>query len=77
MILLMGDREDDPLFLPIKEANTSVLAPYAQGANEYEHQGRRVVHGRRLMQAASDAFWDGSPGPVSAGTSSTSASCAT
>ena len=55
MILLMGDREDDPLFLQIKEANTSVLAPYA-GASEYEHQGERVVHGQRLMQAASDAF---------------------
>jgi uncharacterized protein (DUF2252 family) len=55
MILLMGDREDDPLFLQIKEASTSVLAPYA-GASEYEHQGERVVHGQRLMQAASDAF---------------------
>jgi uncharacterized protein (DUF2252 family) len=55
MILLMGDLEDDPLFLQIKEANTSVLAPYA-GASEYEHQGERVVHGQRLMQAASDAF---------------------
>ena len=55
MILLMGDREDDPLFLQIKEANPSVLAPYA-GASEYEHEGERVVHGQRLMQAASDAF---------------------
>ncbi len=55
MILLMGDREDDPLFLQIKEANPSSLAPYA-GASEYEHQGERVVHGQRLMQAASDAF---------------------
>jgi uncharacterized protein (DUF2252 family) len=55
MILLMGDREDDPLFLQIKEANTSVLAPYA-GVSEHEHQGERVVHGQRLMQAASDAF---------------------
>ena len=55
MVLLMGDREDDPLFLQIKEASTSVLAPYA-GASEYEHQGERVVHGQRLTQAASDAF---------------------
>jgi uncharacterized protein (DUF2252 family) len=55
MILLMGDREDDPLFLQIKEATTSVLAPYA-GASEYDHQGERVVRGQRLMQAASDAF---------------------
>ena len=55
MILLMGDLEDDPLFLQVKEANPSVLAPYA-GDSEYEHQGERVVHGQRLMQAASDAF---------------------
>jgi uncharacterized protein (DUF2252 family) len=55
MLLLMGDREDDPLFLQIKEATTSVLAPYA-GASEYEHAGERVVQGQRLMQAASDSF---------------------
>ena len=55
MILLVGDRDDDPLFLQIKEASASVLAPYA-GASEYEHQGERVVQGQRLMQSASDAF---------------------
>jgi uncharacterized protein (DUF2252 family) len=55
MVLLMGDREDDPLFLQLKQAGTSVLAPYA-GASEYKHQGERVVEGQRLMQAASDAF---------------------
>ena len=55
MILLMGDRDDDPLFLQVKEAGTSVLAPYA-GAGEYEQQGERVVHGQRVMQAASDPF---------------------
>jgi len=55
MVLLMGDRDDDPLFLQIKEATTSVLAPYA-GASEYEHAGERVVQGQRVTQAASDAF---------------------
>ena len=55
MLLLVGDRDDDPLFLQIKEASTSALAPYA-GASEYEHQGERVVQGQRLMQSASDAF---------------------
>ena len=54
-MLLMGDREDDPLFLQVKEASTSVLAPYA-GASEYAHQGERVVQGQRLMQSASDQF---------------------
>jgi uncharacterized protein (DUF2252 family) len=55
MILLTGDLDDDPLFLQIKQANTSVLAPYA-GDSEYAHQGERVVNGQRLMQAASDTF---------------------
>jgi uncharacterized protein (DUF2252 family) len=55
MVLLMGDQEDDPLFLQIKQAQTSVLAPYA-GPSEYEHQGERVVQGQRVTQAASDAF---------------------
>jgi uncharacterized protein (DUF2252 family) len=55
MVLLIGDREDDPLFLQVKEASTSVLAPFA-GASEYAHQGERVVQGQRLMQSASDAF---------------------
>ena len=55
MVLMMGDRDDDPLFLQIKEATTSVLAPYA-GDSEYKHQGERVVRGQRLVQSASDAF---------------------
>ena len=55
MVLLMGDRDDDPLFLQVKEADPSVLAPYA-GAGEYEQQGERVVQGQRVMQAASDPF---------------------
>jgi len=55
MILLMGDAKDDPLFLQFKEAKPSVLAPYT-GDSEYAHQGERVVHGQRLMQAASDTL---------------------
>ena len=55
MVLLVGDRDDDPLFLQIKQASTSALAPYA-GASRYAHQGERVVQGQRLMQSASDAF---------------------
>jgi uncharacterized protein (DUF2252 family) len=55
MALLMGDRDDDPLFLQVKEADTSVLAAYA-GGGEYEQEGERVVQGQRIMQAASDPF---------------------
>jgi uncharacterized protein (DUF2252 family) len=51
----MGDRPDEPLFLQIKEAQESVLAPYA-GPSVYEHQGERVVTGQRLTQAAGDPF---------------------
>jgi uncharacterized protein (DUF2252 family) len=64
MVLLMGDRDDDPLFLQVKEADTSVLAPY-MGAGEYEQEGERVVQGQRIMQAASDPFlgWATGTGP--------------
>ena len=37
-MLLIGDRPDEPLFLQLKEAQESVLAPFA-GASEYEHPG--------------------------------------
>ena len=55
MLLTMGDREDDPLFLQMKEAQASVLEPYA-GASAYPQHGQRVVEGQRLMQSASDSF---------------------
>ncbi|MSY07382.1 MAG: DUF2252 domain-containing protein, partial [Actinobacteria bacterium] len=45
----------DPLLLQIKEAIPSVLAPHVTG-HEFKHEGERVVHGQRLMQAASDMF---------------------
>ncbi len=53
--LFLGRDDQDPLFLQMKEARTSVLAPYA-GASPYRHHGQRVVEGQRLMQAASDRF---------------------
>jgi uncharacterized protein (DUF2252 family) len=55
ILLLLGDREDEPLFLQLKEAQESVLAPFA-GESEYKHQGERVVRGQRLTQAATDPF---------------------
>jgi uncharacterized protein (DUF2252 family) len=55
VLLLMSDTRETPLFLQIKEAQESVLAPYA-GPSVYEHQGERVVAGQRLMQAAGDPF---------------------
>ncbi len=55
VVLLMGRNDNDPLFLQIKEAQESVLAPFA-GKSEFANQGQRVVEGQRLMQAASDIF---------------------
>ncbi|WP_185012913.1 DUF2252 domain-containing protein [Streptomyces sp. AK010] len=54
-ILLLGKDDEDPLFLQAKEADESVLAPYA-GGSEFTTQGERVVAGQRLMQATSDIF---------------------
>jgi uncharacterized protein (DUF2252 family) len=44
-----------PLLLQIKEAQESVLAPFA-GASDYANHGERVVVGQRMMQAATDVF---------------------
>ena len=54
-VILFMAGEGDPLFLQVKEARTSVLAPYA-GASVFSNQGERVVNGYRLMQPASDMF---------------------
>jgi uncharacterized protein (DUF2252 family) len=55
------------LFLQIKEAQQSVLAPFA-GPGEYEHQGERVVMGQRLTQAATDPFLGWTTGTGTSGT---------
>ena len=54
-IVLLFAAEDDPLFLQVKEARESVLAPYIQYKG-FASNGERVVLGQRLMQAASDVF---------------------
>jgi uncharacterized protein (DUF2252 family) len=62
IVLLMDADGVAPLFLQIKEAEVSVLAPYA-GPSECTHEGERVVTGQRLMQAASDVFLGWADGP--------------
>jgi uncharacterized protein (DUF2252 family) len=64
--LLMGARDDDPLFLQVKQATTSVLAPYEGAANTFDNQGQRVVEGQRLMQATGDPFLGWLAGPRTA-----------
>ncbi len=54
-VVLFMASADDPLFMQFKEANASVLEPYA-GRSLYKHHGQRVVMGQRLMQSASDIF---------------------
>ena len=55
IILMLGRDDTDPLFLQAKEAQASVLEPYA-GPVAYPTQGHRVVAGQHLMQASSDIF---------------------
>jgi uncharacterized protein (DUF2252 family) len=62
ILFLEGRDEGDPLFLQIKEAVPSVLEPHLP-AGRYDHQGRRVVSGQRLTQAASDIFLGWMTGP--------------
>jgi uncharacterized protein (DUF2252 family) len=53
--LLEGRDEADPLFLQVKEATASVLEDHLP-KSRYKQHGERVVHGQRMMQAASDIF---------------------
>jgi uncharacterized protein (DUF2252 family) len=55
VLLMIGRDSGDPLFLQAKEARPSVLEPFV-GKSEFGNQGKRVVEGQRLMQAASDMF---------------------
>ena len=54
-VLLLGDGDDDPLFLQVKEAEASVLERFLPGSAQPSH-GARVVIGQRRLQAASDVF---------------------
>jgi uncharacterized protein (DUF2252 family) len=53
IVLMLGRDGGDPLFLQAKEAQRSVLEPYAE-TSAFENQGERVVQGQCLTQAASD-----------------------
>jgi uncharacterized protein (DUF2252 family) len=53
--LFRGRDSGDPLFLQVKEATRSVLEDFLP-KSLFRQPGERVVHGQRLMQAASDIF---------------------
>jgi uncharacterized protein (DUF2252 family) len=52
-LLMAGER--DPIFLQIKEAQSSVLEKYL-GKSQYRNHGERVVTGQRMLQATPDVF---------------------
>jgi hypothetical protein len=56
VLLLLGVDEDDPLFLQVKEAKESVLAPYVDLPLTSTNQGQRVVIGQRATQGSPDIF---------------------
>jgi uncharacterized protein (DUF2252 family) len=53
IVLMVGRDNEDPLFLQLKEAQSSVLEPFLV-KSQYANHGQRVVEGQRLTQAASD-----------------------
>jgi uncharacterized protein (DUF2252 family) len=55
ILLLVGQRPEDVLFLQAKEAEASVLERFTK-KSAYNNHGSRVVAGQRLMQASSDIF---------------------
>jgi len=61
VVLMLGE-QNEPVFLQLKEARTSVL-DRRTGKASRSHQGERVVAGQRLMQSASDIFLGWARGP--------------
>jgi hypothetical protein len=58
LALLFGNSDADPLFLQVKEAGTPVharyLPPFPPESAAAKHQGRRVIGGQMILQAAHD-----------------------
>jgi len=53
--LLEGSAPDDVLFLQLKQARRSVLAPFVHGDSAWHaHQGQRVVEYQQALQTVSD-----------------------
>ncbi|MEU8913314.1 DUF2252 domain-containing protein [Streptomyces nigrescens] len=73
-VVLLLDHRGEPLVLQVKEARSSVLAPFAEKAGfpvpSVVHEGRRVVLGQRRMQVVSDILlgWTTVQGVTSSGT---------
>ena len=61
IVLLQGRDANDPLFLQVKEATSSVLEDHLP-KSKFSNPGERVVRGQRMMQAASDIYLGWSKG---------------
>jgi uncharacterized protein (DUF2252 family) len=56
VVLLLGERPDDALFLQVKEELPSCYARYLRGAPAFPNQGRRVAEGQYRLQTITDPF---------------------
>ena len=56
IVLLQGRDEQDPLFLQVKEATKPRCSRITFRKSRFKQPGERVVHGQRMMQAASDIY---------------------
>jgi uncharacterized protein (DUF2252 family) len=56
IVLLQGEDPTDPLFLQVKEAQPSVLAPYLPSSAQNTNEGQRVVNGQKMIQGSPDIF---------------------
>ena len=56
VVLFEGLDSGDPLFLQVKEATPSVLAPHVKVKLPFSNQGQRVVYGQRMIQGSPDIF---------------------
>nr|WP_222132220.1 DUF2252 domain-containing protein [Pseudonocardia sp. C8] len=55
LVLCEGSSPDDVLFLQLKQARRSVIAPYVHGDEAWHaHQGQRVVEYQQALQTVSD-----------------------
>ncbi|MGH9081311.1 MAG: DUF2252 domain-containing protein [Acidimicrobiales bacterium] len=55
LVLFEGRSGADPLFLQVKQAGPSVYESHAR-RSPYTHHGERVIHGKRMVQSATDIF---------------------
>ncbi len=60
LVLLYGSGVEDPLFLQVKEEDSSCWRPYLTNAADYQklypHQGRRTAEGQLRTQTLADPF---------------------